>query len=70
MPFDMQLVHDQLISLHSNNHHSISRYCHGNKQKIQDGRHLGFSIFEILFNIKRFWWKQLENIILFAKTMI
>ena len=43
------------------------------KQKIQDGRrspHVGFSIFEILLNIKRFCWKQLENIILYVKTMI
>ena len=35
-----------------------------------DGRRLGFSIFEILLNIKRFCWKQLGNIILYAKTMI
>ena len=35
-----------------------------------DGRHLGFSIFEILLNSKRFCWKQLENIILYVKTMI
>ena len=44
------------------------------KQKIQDGRrcrrHLGFSIFEILLNIKRFCWKQLGNIILYVKTII
>ena len=40
------------------------------KQKIQDGRHLGFSIFEILLNIKIFCWKQLGNIILYVKTMI
>ena len=35
------------------------------KQKIQDGRRrrLGFSIFEILLNIKGFCWKQLGNII-------
>ena len=32
-----------------------------------DGIHLGFSIFEILLNIKRFCWKQLENIILYVK---
>ena len=30
---------------------------------------VGFSIFEILLNSKRFCWKQLENIILYAKTM-
>ena len=70
MPFGMQLVHDLLINLHSNNYHLISRCCHGKKQKIQDGRHLGFSIFEILLNIKRFYWKQLGNIILYVKTMI
>ena len=35
-----------------------------------DGRHLRFSIFEILLNIKRFCSKQLENIILYVKTMI
>ena len=74
MPFGMQLVHDLLINLHSNNHHLISRCCHGNKNKkskiAADGRHLGFSIFEILLNIKRFCWKQLENIILYLKTMI
>ena len=35
-----------------------------------DGRHLGFSIFEILLNIKIFCWKQLGNIILYVKTMI
>ena len=69
MPFGMQLVDDLLINLHSNNHHLISRCCHGNKTKIQDGRHLGFSIFEILLNIKRFCWKQLGNI-LHVKTMI
>ena len=34
-----------------------------------DGRHLGFSIFEILLNIKRFCWKQQDNIILYVKTM-
>ena len=33
MPFGMQLVHDLLINLHSNNHHLISRCCHGNKTK-------------------------------------
>ena len=33
------------------------------KQKI-------LSIFEILLNINRFCWKQLENIILYVKTMI
>ena len=32
-----------------------------------DGRHLGFSIFEILPK-KRFCWKYLENNILYAKT--
>ena len=43
------------------------------KQKskmVADGRHRGFSIFEILLNIKRFCWKQLGNIVLFVKTMI
>ena len=35
-----------------------------------DGRHLGFSIYEILLNIKRFCWKQVENMILYVKTMI
>ena len=35
-----------------------------------DGHHLGFSIFEILLNIKIFYWKQLGNIILYVKTMI
>ena len=65
----MQLVHDLLINLHSNNPHLISRCCHGNKTKIKDGRHLGFSIFEILLYIKIFYWKQLENI-LYVKTMI
>ena len=35
-----------------------------------DGRHLEFSISEILLNIKRFRWKQLGNIILYVKTMI
>ena len=29
----MQLVHGLLINLHSNNHHLISRCCHGNKTK-------------------------------------
>ena len=67
--FGMQLVHDLLINLHSNNPHLISRCCHGNKTKIKDGRHLGFSIFEILLNITIFYWKQLENI-LYVKTMI
>ena len=62
----MQLVHDLLINLHSNNHHLISRCFHRNI----GGRRLGFSIFEILNNIKRFCWKQLGNIILYAKTMI
>ena len=33
MPFDMQLVHDLLINLRSNNHHLISRCCRGNKTK-------------------------------------
>ena len=41
-----------------------------NHRRKADGRHLGFSIFEILFNIKRFCWKKAENIILYAKTMI
>ena len=59
--------------------HSVQRYlkmccCHGNKTKISkmaaDGRHLGFSIFEILLNIERFCWKQLGNIISYVKTMI
>ena len=35
-----------------------------------DGHHLGFSIFEILLNSKRFGWKQLGNIILYDKTII
>ena len=35
-----------------------------------DGRRLGFSIFEILLNIKRFCWKQLGNIISYVKIMI
>ena len=35
-----------------------------------DGRHLGFSIFESLLIIKRFYWKQLGNIVLFVKTII
>ena len=73
MTFGMQLVHDLLINLHGNNHRLISRCCHGNKKKSNmaaDGRHLGFSIFEILLNIKKFFWKQLENIILYVKTMI
>ena len=48
MSFDMQLMHDPLIYLHSNNLHLISHYY---------GRHLGFSnlgfsIFEILLNIE------------------
>ena len=29
----MQLVHDLLINLHSNNHHLIRCCCHGNKTK-------------------------------------
>ena len=73
MPFGIQLVHDLLINFHSNNHHLISRCRYGFKKKIQDGadgRHLGFLIFEILLNIKRFCWKQLVNIILYVKTMI
>ena len=43
------------------------------KQKIQDGRRwppFGFWIFEILLNIKIFYWKQLGNVILYVKTMI
>ena len=32
-----------------------------------NGRHLEFSIFEILLNTKRFCWKWLKNIILCAK---
>ena len=58
MHFGMQLVHDLLINLHSNNHHLISYCCHGNQQKSKiaaDGRHFGFWIFEILLNIKRFF---------------
>ena len=35
-----------------------------------NGRHLEFSIFEILLNIKIFYWNQLGNIILYVKTMI
>ena len=35
-----------------------------------NGGHLGFSILEVLLNIKKFWLKQLENIILYVKTMI
>ena len=73
MPFGVQLVHDLLINLHSNNHHLISGCCHGTKQKTKvaaDGRHLGCSIIESLLNIKRFCWKQLGNTILYAKTMI
>ena len=31
--FGMQLAHDLLINLHSNNYHLISRCCHGNKTK-------------------------------------
>ena len=58
-----KLVHNLLINLHSNNHHLISRCCHGNKTKkfkmAAADRHHGFSIFEILLNIKRFCWKQL-----------
>ena len=57
MPFGTQLVHDLIINLHSNNYHLFSRYCHGNKQKSKigaDGRHLGFSNFKVLLNIKRF----------------
>ena len=38
MFFGMQLVHDLLINLHSNNHHLISCCRHGNEQKIQHGR--------------------------------
>ena len=72
MSFGMQLVHDLLINLHSNNHHLISHCCHGNKKSkmAADGRHLGFSIFEILLNIKRFCLKQLGNIILSVETII
>ena len=64
MLFGMQLVHDLLINLHSNNHNLIAAVAMVIKQKIQDGCHLGFSIFEILLNIKRFRWKQLGNIII------
>ena len=35
-----------------------------------DGRYLGFSICEILLNIKIFCLKQLGNIISYVKTMI
>ena len=39
------------------------------KSKMAAARsHLGFSIFEILLNIKIFCGKQLGNIILYAKT--
>ena len=43
------------------------------KQKIQDGRRWPPSWifeFEILLNIKIFFWKQLGNIILYVKTKI
>ena len=33
MSFGIQLVHDILIKLHSNNHHLINCCCHGNKTK-------------------------------------
>ena len=38
MPFGMQLVHDLLIKLHSNNHHVLAAVAMVTKQKIQDGR--------------------------------
>ena len=58
MPFGMQLVHDLLINLHSNNHHLISRCCHGNKTKnprwppmaaILDFRFLKFCLILVIF---------------------
>ena len=73
MPFGMQLEHDLLINLHSKNHHELAAVAMVRNKKSKmaaDGRHLGFLIFEILLNIKTFSWKQLGNIILYAKTMI
>ena len=51
----MQLVHDLLINLHSNNYHLISRCCHGNKTK---NPRWPPSIFEILLNISHFYSKN------------
>ena len=74
MPFGMQLVHDLLNNLHSNNQQLISRCCHGNKTKNPRwplmAAILDFRFFKILLNIKRFCWKQLENIISYIKTII
>ena len=39
------------------------------KSKFQDGRHLGFSIFEIFSKIERYYWKLIENIILSDKNV-
>ena len=42
----MQLVHDQLINLHGNNHHFINHYCHGKD----------------VLNIKNIWGWNPQNI--------
>ena len=60
----MQLGHDLLINFHSNNYHIIRSCCHGNA----DEGYFGFLKF-CLINIGRFCWKQLENTILYAKTI-